>query len=118
MAIATIKTDRNVLLKRAKRDVSLSDSSNELEIFYHLCEGRVYFRKITNTLYFVESPTIPISDVICSVFKGMNLKPEIRQLYMDVHNLFNAALTIKLSPKQQKVLFVALRLRDIKVYLP
>lgn len=115
MAIASVTETRQALLKRANRSTRLKNCSNELEIFYYLCEGRVYFNRTNHALYFVDSPTISISNTITKVFKGLNESPNIEQLYIDVHSLFNAAFKIELSKKQSKVLLVALELRGINI---
>lgn len=115
MAIASIKVEKQELLRRAKNSSRLNDNASELEIFYHLCVGRVYYKESSQSLYFVDSPEISISEIINKVFKGLNQQPVIQQLYMDVHSLFNAAFKIKLSKKQITVLLVALRLRGISI---
>lgn len=115
MAIASVKVDKNELLRRAKKSTHLNESANELEIFYYLCVGRVYYKKSTKSLYFVDSPEISVSEIIHKVFKGLHQQADIQQLYMDEHGLFNAAFKLKLNDKQATVLLVALRLRGISI---
>ena len=112
---ASVNVGRHELLKRAEHSTSLNDNMNDLEIFFHLCVGRVYYRAVSQSLYFVDSSTISISDTIHQVFKGLSDQPQIQQLYLDVHSLFNAAFKIELTAVQRDTLLVALKLRGIKV---
>ena len=113
--IGPIVKNRHDVLKCAGRSTALTASANELEIFYNLCAGRVYFRKSTSTLYFVDSPTISVSEIIKSVFRGINQQPVINQLYMDVHSLINAAFRITLTARQSEPVLVALRMHNIHI---
>ena len=112
--IGPVNKNRHDVMK-ADRQTALTSSANELEIFYNLCIGRVHFKSSTNTLYFVDSFSIPVSEIIRSVFKGFNQKPDIKQRYMDKHNLIKAAFCIKLSEKHSQPVLVALRLRGIHI---
>lgn len=112
--IGPVNKNRNDVMK-ADRQTALTSSANELEIFYNLCNGRVHFKSSTNTLYFVDSFSIPVSEIIRSVFKGFNQNPVIKQRYMDKHNLIKAAFCIKLSEKHSQPVLVALRLRGIHI---
>ena len=113
--IGPITTDRNDLLRRAGVRPGIVAPRNELEIFCSLCVGRVYFRADNATLYFVDSPALSVSEIVEQVFLGLKQKPQIRQLYMDEHNLFRAAYRIRLAPEQQKALFAALTLSGIHI---
>lgn len=111
-----ITTDRNALLRRAGGRPAIAAPKNELEIFYILCVGRVYFRIETRTLYFVDSPALSVSDIIDQVFKGLRETPQIRQLYMDVHGLLRAAMCIQLTAAQRQALFAAFALSGIHIF--
>ncbi|MCP4075629.1 MAG: hypothetical protein GY744_05550 [Gammaproteobacteria bacterium] len=113
--IGPICTNNRDLLKRAEYRSGLSKPKSELEIFCSLCVGRVLFRKSNRTLYFVDAPSLSITELIHQVFKSINQQPDIKQLYMDEHNLINAALCITLTIKQQKLVLVALRVSGIHI---
>jgi len=113
--IGPICTNNSDLLKRAGYRTGLTSPDSELEIFCSLCVGRVFFRKSNNSLYFVDAPTLSISEIIKTVFRGINQQPEIRQLYMDEHNLIKAAFCISLTTQQKKLLIVALRVSGIHI---
>jgi hypothetical protein len=114
--IGPIATDRNDLLRRAGVRRKIVAPKNELEIFYSLCVGRVYFRVDTRTLYFVDSPALSVSEIIGQVFQGLGETPQIRQLYMDVHGLLRAAMCIQLSTAQRQALFAAFALSGIHIF--
>ena len=111
--IGPISKNSLEMTKRADRQTALTDSANELEIFYNLCIGRVHYKSSMKTLYYVDSHSIPVSKIICKVFKGFNQTPNIKQRYLDKHNLIKAAFCIELNDKQSKAVLVALRLRGI-----
>jgi len=113
--IGPVTTNRNDLLRRAGVRPGISDPKNELEVFCSLCVGRVYYRDEKRTLYFVDSPALSISEIIAQVFAGLGQVARIRQLYMDEHNLLQAALCIQLTGAQRKVLFAALILSGINI---
>lgn len=113
--IGPIFTNNGELLKRARFRSSLTTPANELEIFCSLCVGRVYFKKSTCCLYFVDSPTIMVTDIIKTVFRGIDEQPRFRQLYMDEHNLIKAASSIFLSSRQQKLVLVALKMNGLHI---
>jgi len=114
--IGPICTNSRDDLKRAERSTSLTASANELEIFYNLCAGRVFFKKSISTLYFVDSPIVSVSQIIHAVFRGFNRQPCIKQLYMDEHNLIKAACCISLTTaRQSKPVLVALRMHGIYI---
>ena len=113
--IGPITTNRNDLLRRAGVRPGISAPQNELEIFCALCVGRVYYRVENNTLYFVDSPALSVSEIIKQVFRGLKQSPRIQQLYMDEHNLFRAAYSIPLTTAQRKALFAALTLSGIHI---
>lgn len=113
--IGPICTDNQELLKRAEYRASLTTPSNELEIFCSLCVGRVFFLSQKRQLYFVDAPTLNISKIIERVFRGIGQQPKIRQLYMDEHELIKAALCIKLTPKQARLVMVALNISGIHI---
>jgi hypothetical protein len=114
--IGPVTTNRNDLLRRAGVRPGIVAPKNELEIFCSLCVGRVYYRVQTRTLYFVDSPALSVSDIVRQVFNGLQQKPQIRQLYMDEHGMWKAAMCIQLSPAQQKALFAALTLSGIHIF--
>ena len=116
--IGPVTTNRNDLLRRAGARPGISDPKNELEIFCSLCVGRVYYRAVNRSLYFVDSPALSISDIIEQVFKGLNQFARVRQLHMDEHDLLQAALCIQLTDPQRKALFVALVLSGINIIQP
>jgi len=93
----------------------INTPKNELEIFCFLCVGRVYYHGGSETLYFVDSPTLSVSQLIRQVFRGLRQSPSIRQLYMDEHNLFSAASRIRLKEEQKNALFIALRLSGVQI---
>lgn len=113
--IGPIFTNRRDLLKRALYRPALTEPKSELEIFLSLCVGRVFFNSQNNSLYFVDSPALSVTDIIQTVFRGLGQKPRIRQLYMDEHQLINAAFRIELTPRQKKLLLVALTLNGIHI---
>ena len=113
--IGPIFTNKQDILKRASYRTSLTAPKSELEIFCSLCVGRVFFNRQSQKMYFVDSPALSVTEIIMRVFKGLRQKPDIRQLYMDVHGLINAAFCITLSPAQKKALLVALNLNGIKI---
>ena len=113
--IGPICTNNRDLLKRAEYRSGLSKPKSELEIYCSLCVGRVLFRKSNRTLYFVDAPSLSITEIINLVFSSTNQQPVIKQLYMDEHNLIKAAFSIMLSSRQQKVVLVALRVSGIHI---
>lgn len=113
--IGPIWTNRNDLLRRAGVRPGISAPANELEIFCSLCVGRVFFEDASRMLYFVDSPALSVSEIVAQVFRGLGDRPEIRQLYMDEHNLLRAALCLRLTPDQQKALFAAFALSGIHI---
>lgn len=113
--IGPITTNRKDLLRRAGVRPAISAPENELEIFCSLCVGRVYFREETQTLYFVDSPALSVSEIIQQVFRGLGQTPRVQQLYMDEHNLFRAAYRLLLAPTQRKPLFIAFALAGIHI---
>ena len=113
--IGPIFTNKRDILKRASYRTSLTAPKSELEIFCSLCVGRVFYNRHNHKMYFVDSPALSVTDIITRVFKGLRQKPEIRQLYMDVHGLIKAAFCITLTPTQKKSLLVALNLNGIKI---
>jgi hypothetical protein len=114
--IGPVTTNRNDLLRRAGVRPGIVAPSNELEIFCSLCVGRVYFRVENQTLYFVDSPALSVSDIVRQVFRGLGQIPQIHQLYMDEHGLLRAAMCLRLSAAQQKALFAALTLSGIHIF--
>lgn len=113
--IGPVTTNRNDLLRRAGARPGISDPKNELEVFCSLCVGRVYYRDENRTLYFVDSPALSVSEIIEQVFRGLNQVPRMRQLYMDEHNLLQAATCIQLTAAQRKALFAAFILSGINI---
>jgi len=113
--IGPVTTNRNDLLRRAGVRPGISDPKNELEVFCSLCVGRVYYRDENRTLYFVDSPALSVSDIIEQVFRGLDQVPRMRQLYMDEHNLLQAATCIQLTAAQRKALFAAFILSGINI---
>lgn len=99
----------------AGRSSMLAATANELEVFYNICVGKVIFRRFTNTLYFVDSPSVSVTDTILAVFKSFDDQPVINQLYMDPHKLIKAACCIVLQPLRVKPVLVALRLRGFHI---
>ena len=113
--IGPICSNNLELLKRAEYRSGLTQPKSELEIFCSLCVGRVYYRKSNQTLYFVEAPSLSVSEIIGMAFNSINQQPVIKQLYMDEHNLINAALCITLTNNQKKLVLVALRVSGIHI---
>ncbi len=113
--IGPICTNNRDLLKRAEYRSGLTKPKSELEIFCSLCVGRVFFRQSNRTLYFVDAPSLSITEIINLVFKGISQQPDIKQLYMDEHNLIKAAYSIVLNNKQKKLVLVALRVSGIHI---
>ena len=116
--IGPIWTNRNDLLRRAGVRPGISAPANELEIFCSLCVGRVFYDDASRTLYFVDSPALSVSEIVAQVFRGLGTAPDIRQLYMDRHNLLRAALCLRLTAEQQKALFAAFALSGIHITRP
>lgn len=114
--IGPISTNKKDLLKRAGYRDNPTQPANELEIFLSLCIGRVYYRQHNRTLYFVDSPALSISQIIQTVFRGIDKTAHIKQLYMDEHKLIKAALCITLTPKQKKLIMVALSMNGIFIH--
>ena len=115
--IGPIFTNRRDLLRSAHYSGAQSMPKNELEIFLSLCVGRVIYREQNRSLYFVDSPALSVSEIIDKVFKGLGQEPQIRQLYMDPHNLLKAAYCLPLNAQQKKLLMVALNLNGIKIVI-
>lgn len=113
--IGPICTNSRDLLKRAEYRSRLTAPSSELEIFCSLCTGRVFYSENRRRLYYVDSPTISITNIIQTVFQGINQAPDIRQLYMDEHELIKAAFCITLSASQKNLILVALRMSGIHI---
>ncbi|MDH3220102.1 MAG: hypothetical protein OEO19_11280 [Gammaproteobacteria bacterium] len=113
--IGPVTTNLGDLIRRAGVRPGISAPKNELEIFCSLCVGRVYYRDENRSLYFVDSPALSISDIIEQVFKGLEQSPVVRQLYMEQHKLFQAALCIQLTEGQRKALFAAFALSGIHI---
>lgn len=113
--LGPVFSNNQELLKRAEYRSGLSQPKNELEIFCSLCAGRVFYRKSHATLYFVDAPSLSISDFIQKVFSGMNQQQQIKQLYMDEHRLIKAACSIRLTRRQKNTLLVALRMNGIHI---
>lgn len=113
--IGPVTTNRRDILRRAGVKPGIVAPQNELEIFCSLCVGRVYFRQSNQTLYFVDSPALSVSEIIEQVFKGLEQSPQIRQLYMDEHNILRAAFCIQLTEPQRRALFAALILAGIHI---
>ena len=84
-------------------------------IFVKLREGKVHFVSSTKNLYFVDSPDIPVSEMIRKVFKGLNQIPDIQQCYLDQHSFFKGAFCMKLNESQHEPVLVALRLQGIVI---
>ena len=116
--IGPIWTNRSDLLRRAGARPGISAPANELEIFCSLCVGRVFYDDGGRTLYFVDSPALSISEIVVQVFRGLGASPDIRQLYMDEHNLLRAALSVQLNADQQKALFAAFAISGIHITRP
>jgi hypothetical protein len=116
--IGPVWTNRNDLLRRAGVRPGISAPANELEIFCSLCVGRVFYDEVGRTLYFVDSPALSVSDIVAQVFRGFGARPEIRQLYMDEHNLLRAALCVTLDDARRKALFAAFALSGIHITRP
>jgi len=113
--IGPVTTNLGDLRRRAGLRAGISVPKNELEIFCSLCVGRVYFDEKNRSLYFVDSPVLSISQIIKQVYKGLNQTPQVRQLYMDEHNLFRAAYCIQLTAIQRKPLFAAFALSGVHI---
>ena len=113
--IGPVTTNRSDILRRAGVKPGIVAPENELEIFCSLCVGRVYYRQANQTLYFVDSPALSVSEIIDQVFRGLEQSPQIRQLYMDEHNILRAAFSIQLSEPQRRALFAALTLAGIHI---
>ena len=113
--IGPVTTNLGDLRRRAGLREGISPPKNELEIFCSLCVGRVYFDEKNRSLYFVDSPVLSISGIISQVYKGLNQTPQIRQLYMDEHNLFRAAFCIQLTAIQRMPLFAAFALSGVHI---
>ncbi len=113
--IGPICTDQRELLKRAEYRASLTVPGNELEIFCSLCVGRVFYLTQQRRLYFVDAPTLSVSAIIKHVFKGLQQRPHIRQLYMDEHRLIKAAQCIEMTPRQARQVLVALSISGLHI---
>ncbi len=113
--IGPVSKNREDVLRRAERQTALTASANELEIFYNLCVGRVHYKSVARMLYFVDSNTVSVTEIIHQVFRGLQQTPVIKQLYMDQHQLIKAASCIHLTRAQARAVLVALRLRGIHV---
>jgi hypothetical protein len=113
--IGPITTNLSDILKRAGVRPGIANPKNELEIFCSLCVGRVYYRGENQTLYFVDSPALSVSEIVQRVFEGLGQFPRIRQLHMDPHNLLRAALCVPLTAVQQTALFAAFTLSGIHI---
>ena len=113
--IGPVTTNLGDLRRRAGFRVGISPPKNELEIFCSLCVGRVYLDEKSRNLYFVDSPVLSIGQIIKQVYKGLNQTPQVRQLYMDEHNLFRAAYCIQLTAIQRKPLFAAFALSGVHI---
>ncbi len=113
--LGKVNSNRQDLLKRAGFRSSLAATTNELEIFCSLCEGRVFYSKRQRRLYFVDSPSFPVSEIIHRVFHGLGQRADINQLYMDEHKVLKAASRIRLSQRQVKPVLTALKLTGMHI---
>ncbi len=107
--------DLRNILELAARSKSIPATASELEIFYRLCIGRVLYHSTTGFLYFVDSPVASITEILQAVYKGLNKKPPIQQLYMDRHHMFKAANRLYLDKEESSVVLVALRMRGMTI---
>lgn len=113
--IGPVTTNRGDLLRRTGVRHGITAPRNDLEIFCSLCVGCVYYRDENHTLYFVDSPNLSISEIVDKVFRGLNQTPRVRQLYMDEHKLFSAALCVQLTVMQRRALFPAFTLSGVHI---
>ncbi len=113
--IGLVSASRADLLRQAGVRPGNVAPANELEIFCALCVGRVFYRAENQSLYFVESPNLSISEIIQQVFRGLGEAPRITQHYMDEHRLFRGALSVRLSLRQKAALFAAFALAGISI---
>lgn len=104
-------------LTARRRETGLLATDDERKVFYNLCPGRVHYRSSKGFLYFVDSPYESVTDIIAAVFRGLNRRPTITQLYMDEHHYLKAAkvLTLRGMARETNALLVALRLKGVHI---
>ncbi|MBD3610313.1 MAG: hypothetical protein HUJ30_07160 [Gammaproteobacteria bacterium] len=107
--------DAKDILRLATRSSRRPLSKSELEIYYNLCAGRVYFQEDSRKLYFVDSPEVDITNIIEIVFSHFDTTPNIEQLYMDQPNYIKASFCIALNENEIASILVALRVSGIHI---
>ncbi len=86
-----------------------------MEIFLNLSIGRVHYKSVTKSLYYVDYLEVIVSKMIHNVFKGFNQTPDIQQCYLEKHSFFKGAFCVKLNEIQSKPVLVAFRLQGIQI---
>ncbi len=112
---APFSKDRRDILRRAGTPPGVQTPQNELEIFLSLCVGRVFYRRETRMLYFVDSPALSVSEIIHQTFKGLGQQARIEQRFMDEHGVLRAAMVIRLSEAQRAAVMAALTLSVLNI---
>lgn len=113
--VGPVNAECATALRHAQRDVRLSASANEKQIFYNLTMDRVHYCPRRNAVYFVTSVHVAIHAITETVLKSMGAKMRAEQLYLDKHGVFGGGIRVTLSEEQAMAVLVALRLKGIQV---
>lgn len=102
------------LLACSRQDREILSVNNANEIFYHLDSHRVIYDSGERYLYFVNSLQGLIARTIRAALLSFHGKPQIEQLHLDRHKLFNGARRVHLDEEQADTVLVALRLVGVR----
>ncbi|MGB1108834.1 MAG: hypothetical protein ACPG4N_00670 [Gammaproteobacteria bacterium] len=113
--IGPLRLEQSQQLRNARRSTPLPAGMSDSELFYHLGLGRVFYDPPRGLLYFVDSVSEPIHELVAAV---LGRPVSVEQLYLDRHGVFNAAKRLTLSAGEAEPVLVALRLQGILVLKP
>ncbi len=113
--IGHVNAECVMALRHVQRDVRLSATANEKQIFYNLTTDRAHCCPRRNVVYFVASVHVAVHAIIGSVLKSMGAKMRAEQLYLDKHGAFLGGIRVTLSEGKAMAVLVALKLKGIQV---
>ncbi len=93
----------------------LPAATSELQIFYYLGVGHVFFNRDKCLLYFSDieqTPVLPVLDALCQGKPGAYV---LENMYMDVHHYLFGGYRVKLAEALCKPALVALRLKGVVI---
>lgn len=102
-------------LRCQDRQTGLNTDATHTQIFYNLGMDRVHYVPRTEVLHFVNSEHFQVLDTINKVYRGLGRKPQIEQLFLDVHGYYKGALLLTMLPEEANAIMAALRLKGIKI---